>query len=167
VREIAEMRATTRRVADLVHQIKPDILHAHSPILTAIPALFVGRRFNLPTVYEIRATWEDAAVANGTSQAGSLRYYLTKWMETAVAGRADAVACICDGLRQDLVQRGIDPVKVFVVQNAVDFDQFARQPVRDEELAREIGLVGAEVVGFWDHFTITRASICWLTLPPS
>src|SRR5262245_49240746 len=44
LREIAEIRATAKRVDELVREINPDVLHAHSPILTAIPALLVGRR---------------------------------------------------------------------------------------------------------------------------
>lgn len=152
LREVAEIRQTTKKVAELVDKLKPDILHAHSPILTAIPALIVGGRTGIPTVYEIRATWEDAAVANGTTQAGSLRYNVTKWLETTVARRADAVACICQGLNTDLVSRGIDAQKVFVVQNAVDFDQFGQQPPKDEALARQIGLADAEVVGFLGSF---------------
>jgi glycosyltransferase involved in cell wall biosynthesis len=34
----------------------------------------------------------------------------------------------------------------------VDFDQFGQPPARDDELARDIGLAGAEVVGFLGSF---------------
>ena len=39
------MRATARRLERIVaRRVRPDILHAHSPVLNAIPALWVGRR---------------------------------------------------------------------------------------------------------------------------
>ncbi len=50
---------------------QPDILHAHSPVLNAMPALRVGRRRGIPVVYEVRAFWEDAAVDHGTTTEGS------------------------------------------------------------------------------------------------
>jgi len=60
-----EMHATTVRLAQLVDRVRPDVLHAHSPVLTAIPALRVGRRAGVPVVYEVRASWEDAPVNMG------------------------------------------------------------------------------------------------------
>ncbi|MCA8944489.1 MAG: glycosyltransferase, partial [Planctomycetes bacterium] len=71
-RERAEMRATTRRLAEVVHAVRPDVIHAHSPILTAIPALRVGRAAGIPVVYEIRAFWEDAPASHGSCREGDL-----------------------------------------------------------------------------------------------
>ena len=56
---------------ELVEEWRPDQLHAHSPVLTALAALPVARRSKLPLLYEIRAFWEDAAVGNGTGREGS------------------------------------------------------------------------------------------------
>ena len=38
---------------------------------------------------------------------------------------ADAVATICEGLRQDIVDRGVPEENVTVIPNAVDPDEFA------------------------------------------
>src|SRR3546814_15489587 len=70
-------------------------------------------------VYEIRAFWEDAAVGNGTGREGSLRYRLSRALETRAARRADAVAVICDGLRRDLIARGVAADKVIVPPHGV------------------------------------------------
>jgi len=61
------MHATARRLAEIVESVKPDILHAHSPVLNVLPALHVARRAGIPLVYEVRAFWEDAAVDHGTA----------------------------------------------------------------------------------------------------
>ena len=78
----------------VARRVRPHILHAHSPILNAIPALRVGRRLGIPVVYELRALWEDAAVNHGTVREGGLRYRLTRGLETWVLKRADAVTTI-------------------------------------------------------------------------
>ena len=101
---------------------------------TALAALPVARRRGLPLVYEIRAFWEDAAVGNGTGREGSARYRLTRLLETYAARRADAVAVICEGLRQDLIRRGIAPDKIIVSPNGVDMDLFGSPPARRRRL---------------------------------
>ncbi|HAK91250.1 MAG TPA: glycosyltransferase WbuB, partial [Massilia timonae] len=114
-----------RRLSEIIPQIKPDVLHAHSPSLNAIAALKAGKKFGIPVVYEVRAFWEDAAVDHGTSTEGGLRYRLTRALETHALRQADAVTTICEGLRRDIVARGIPADKITVIPNAVDIDKFA------------------------------------------
>ncbi|RZL51542.1 MAG: glycosyltransferase WbuB, partial [Sphingomonas sp.] len=104
--ELAGIAAFARRIAAAVDSFRPDVLHAHSPVLDALAALRVARRRGLPLVYEIRAFWEDAAVGNGTGREGSARYRATRALESWAVRRADAVAVICEGLRGDLIARG-------------------------------------------------------------
>lgn len=152
LREWREIRALSNRLDALVQEWRPDQLHAHSPVLNALAALPVARRHGLPLVYEIRAFWEDAAVGNGTGREGSARYRLTRLLETHAARRADAVAVICEGLKQDLIRRGIDAAKIVVSPNGVDMDLFGAPPAADEAFARSLGLDGADVVGFIGSF---------------
>ena len=152
LRELAEIAATARRLDALVAEMRPDILHAHSPVLTAMAARRVADRHRLPLVYEIRAFWEDAAVGNGTGREGSLRYRATKALETRMCRRADAVGAICDGLLADLRGRGIDPAKMFQIPNGVDIAEFGDPAPRDEALAAELGLSGADVIGYLGSF---------------
>ena len=152
LREWREIRALSNRLDALVREWGPDQLHAHSPVLNALAALPVARRHGLPLVYEIRAFWEDAAVGNGTGREGSARYRLTRLLETHAARRADAVAVICEGLKRDLIRRGIDPAKIVVAPNGVDMDLFGAPPAADAAFARALGLEGADVVGFIGSF---------------
>ncbi len=152
VREIAEMRATRRRLAEVIAESKPDIIHAHSPVLSALPALKAARAAGLPCVYEIRAFWEDAAAAHGTCREGDLRYRVSKALETHAARRADAVTVICEGLRGDLICRGIPESKITVIPNAVDIAKFSGGLAKDDALAASLGLSDAEVLGFIGSF---------------
>ena len=50
---ITEMFASAARLAEVIEEEKPDILHAHSPCLNALPVQRVAERQKLPAVYEI------------------------------------------------------------------------------------------------------------------
>ena len=144
--------AFARAIDAAVERFRPEVLHAHSPVIDALAALAVARRRRLPLVYEIRAFWEDAAVGNGTGREGSLRYRATRALETWAVRRADGVAVICDGLGGDLMARGVDPAKIMVSPNGVDLTLFGAPPSRDDGLAADLGLDGADVVGFIGSF---------------
>lgn len=153
VGQAAVVRDTERRLDEVVQCTRPDILHAHSPCLNGIAAIRVGRRRRLPVVYELRASWEDAAVDHGTTTEGSLRYRFSRGLETWVLRRADAITTICAGLRDDILARGgISAARVEVIPNAVDPASFAYCQVRDEELKRSLGLEGQTIVGFIGSF---------------
>jgi PEP-CTERM/exosortase A-associated glycosyltransferase len=128
------------------------VLHAHSPALCGQAALRVARRRGIPLAYEIRAFWEDAAVGNGASREGSLKYRLTRALESHVVAEADAVVTICDGLRQDLIARGTDPERITIMPNGVDLDLFGTPLPRDAALAAELGLGNGPVIGFIGSF---------------
>lgn len=152
INEIELIGETTHRLEQVVKRIKPEILHAHSPVLNALPALRVGKRLGLPVVYEVRAFWEDAAVDHGTTSEGSLRYKVTRWLETYALKRADAVTTICEGLRQDIIGRGIPSEKVTVIPNAVDIENFQIGGQPDLDLKRTLGLENKTVLGFIGSF---------------
>lgn len=149
---LAEMRSTAARLDELVERLRPDILHAHSPALNALPALWVGRRRGIPVVYEVRASWEDAAVDHGSTRQGSPRYRLSRALETFALRRVDAITTICEGLWQDIVSRGIDRDRVTVIPNAVDVANFAFGVPPDPALRSRLGLDGATVIGFAGSF---------------
>ncbi len=140
------------RMAEVVEQVRPAILHAHSPALNGLAALRVARKYKLPLVYECRAFWEDAAVDHGTNSEWGLRYRLTRALESRVFGAADAVTTICEGLRSDIVARGNPEEKVTVIPNAVDLDDFRVDVTPDAALADSLGLHGRTVLGFIGSF---------------
>ncbi|SHH41652.1 TIGR04063 family PEP-CTERM/XrtA system glycosyltransferase [Massilia sp. CF038] len=142
----------TRRLEQIIPQIKPDVLHAHSPSLNAVAALRAGKKFGIPVVYEVRAFWEDAAVDHGTAKENGLRYRLTRALETYALKNASAVTTICEGLRKDIVARGIAADKVTVIPNAVDIDKFAVGGLADLELKRSLGLQDMRLIGFIGSF---------------
>jgi PEP-CTERM/exosortase A-associated glycosyltransferase len=145
------MRSLARRIEEVARIEKPDLLHVHSPVLNAIPALRIGRKLEIPVVYEIRAFWEDAAVDHGTYAEHSFKYRLVRSLETWTCTRAAQVAVLCSGLRNDLISRGIPTEKLTVVANGIDPTDF--QPCApDRELASSLGISEKKVLGFIGSF---------------
>ena len=150
--QAAVIDSLTQRLDEVVKIVKPDILHAHSPVLNALPALRVGRKMGIPVVYEVRAFWEDAAVDHGTSREGGIRYRLTRELESYALRRVDAITTICEGLRNDILGRGIAPEKITVIPNAVNIEDFSVNESPDLQLAKDLGLDGKLLLGFIGSF---------------
>ncbi len=152
-REFEEASALTAAIMELADRWRPDILHAHSPALGGLAALRAARALDIPFVYEIRAFWEDDAVGNRTGREGSAKYRLTRALETQVVQSADALFTICEGLRDDLIARGIAGEKIGVMRNGVDLSLFGDPPARNNALACELGIAdGAPVIGYIGSF---------------
>jgi PEP-CTERM/exosortase A-associated glycosyltransferase len=143
---------TAARLAEIMDRTQPHVVHAHSPCLNGIAALKAARPRGVPVVYEMRASWEDAAVDHGTTTDGSLRYRLSRALETWTLRRADAVTTICEGLREDILSRGIPQPKVTVIPNAVNVEAFPVIERADAGLQRQLGLEGAFTLGFLGSF---------------
>jgi len=150
--ELALVRATAYRLHEVAAQVRPHVLHAHSPVLNAIPALWVARRLQIPVVYEVRAFWEDAGVDHGTMREGGLRYRLSRALETSALRRVSHVTTICEGLKRDIVARGVPAERVTVIPNAVDIGAFKFGLPCDDALKGALGLTDKRVVGFIGSF---------------
>ncbi|MEH0023167.1 MAG: TIGR04063 family PEP-CTERM/XrtA system glycosyltransferase [Desulfobacter sp.] len=149
--ELKLMNALYRRILAVAETETPDIIHAHSPVLNGIPALRAGRRLRIPVVYEIRAFWEDAAVDHGTYREHSWKYRLTQWMETRVCTDADHICILCNGLKNDLVSRGIPVEKISPVFNGIHPDELT-PGTPDAEFTESWGLAHKKVLGFVGSF---------------
>jgi PEP-CTERM/exosortase A-associated glycosyltransferase len=152
LREWREVSLLTDAIIALHEEWPFDLLHAHSPALNGLAAVRASQRLGVPVVYEIRAFWEDAAVGNGNGSEGSARYRLTRALENHVVRHADHIAVICEGLKSDLIARGLAPAKIVVSPNGVDLDLFGSPPPADEALAEQLGLKGREVIGYIGSF---------------
>lgn len=164
VDQLAVVRVLRERLKEIVRSERPDIVQAHSPCLNGLAALGLG----LPLVYELRSSWEDAAVSTGTTTQGSLRYRASRWLETRVLLKADAVTTICQGLRVDVIGRGVAPERVTVIPNSVDAESFARLPRGAVDMRARYDLHGKCVVGFvgsffaWEGLRLLIESLPWM-----
>jgi len=141
-----------KRIEQAVLADKPDLIQTHSPMFNALAAIKVGKKHNIPVTYEVRALWEDAAVDTGKTTEGSLKYKIIKAIEQRAFEKADAVSCICKGLKEDLIKRNIPESKIYITPNAVDIDNFKPLYERNTTLESEFNLSGKKVVAFVGTF---------------
>jgi PEP-CTERM/exosortase A-associated glycosyltransferase len=151
IKERVLMRTLRARILEVAAREHIDLIHAHSPILDGIPALKAARKLQVPIVYEVRAFWEDAAVDHGTLKENSFKYNLIRKLETDLLRKVDAVITICEGLKQDIVKRGIAEDKITVITNCVDVSYFLPLE-RDKELEAKYQLAGKTTLGFIGSF---------------
>ncbi len=149
--EINEIQTLRKRVSEVADLEQVDIIHAHSPSLIGTACLNYCKQKNIPLIYEIRAFWEDAAVDREAFTERSLKYKLRRYHETNVVKKADAVIAICDGIKNDLLNRGVTEKKIHVVRNGVDCELF--HPLEKcKELQRQLNCSGKTVLGFIGSF---------------
>ena len=156
----AQMRLTAARIAELVDAASsPTWCTRTRRCSMRCRRCGCGCRAVCRWSTKMRASWEDAAVDHGTTTEGSLRYRLSRGLESFALRRADQVTTICEGLRGDIVgarhsgrphhrdsERG---------GRAVNF-QFGVPA--DPALQQRLGLQGCTVLGFMPaRSTATRA----------
>jgi PEP-CTERM/exosortase A-associated glycosyltransferase len=136
LRERTLMKSLERRIEDAVGHFKPDLIHAHSPMLVGLPAMAIARRHRIPFVYEVRDLWENASADRGRFKEGSPLYRLARLMETRVLKGADSVITICRALQMELAPRAGRTDKVIVVDNGVEAASFTPAENSDESKSR-------------------------------
>jgi glycosyltransferase involved in cell wall biosynthesis len=140
-----------RYAARLTQELKPAVLHAASNYANAVIALALRDVTRLPVVYEVRGFWEDTWLSRhaGTRDLKlSDRYLRTRALETHCMESADLVVTLGEAMRDEIIDRGVDPGKVIIVPNGVS-EEFLR-PLPDDQgkLKQSLGIKpGEHVVG--------------------
>ena len=154
----ATLRSSISRMARLARYLHRVVrargiamLHAHSPSLNGIPALWVAKRCRVPVIYEMRALWEDAAVGRHLQSERSIRYRTARALETWLIRRVAALVVISQGLHDEVLRRGVPAERIFRAPNGVDTSLFHPLPP-DADLLRRHRLGGHIVFGYVGFF---------------
>ncbi|MDO4232203.1 MAG: glycosyltransferase family 4 protein [Lautropia sp.] len=128
---------------------RPDVLISTSPqFFCAVAGWAVSRIRRLPWIFELRDLWPASIVAVGAMKEGSPAIRALTWLEMTMYRAADRVVAVTNGLKQDLVDRGIDANKVKVIRNGADTSRFTPRP-KDAALVERFGLQGKFAVGYY------------------
>ncbi|MEX3598488.1 glycosyltransferase [Kocuria carniphila] len=134
-------------LAPLAKQERPFVIHGASNHWNGLAAVTAANRLGLPSIYEVRGLWEVTRGSRDPEWAKGGMYRFMARMEADAASEATRVFAITNALKEELVNRGVDPDKITVVPNAVDAERFTPQP-RDTELEKSLELVGRTVIGY-------------------
>lgn len=145
------MKSLYARIAQVVKEERCEVIHVHSPVLNGLPALFAGLKLSLPVVYEMRALWEEGKIPSGQYRVTGIKPRVARGLETWLLRRVQAVTTICEGLKEEIVSRGVLAEKVQVFLNGVDTVRYCAQPT-NRSLKKSLGLEGCFVLGFVGSF---------------
>lgn len=160
VREAGVMRLLRRRIECLLDSEQFDIVHAHSPALCGLASLRACRSRAIPFVYEMRSFWEDSDISTHKTLWASLRYQLSRRLESFVLRRTDAIAGISASVLAEVAGRGIPKDRLFHIPNGVDAARFTPR-ARDISLARELQVENVPTLGYVGTF-FPWEGISWL-----
>lgn len=96
----------------LAKEKKVEVIHAHSMFFCAYPAFVAAKLLKISYVYEFRSVWEERFN-------NKFQNKLIKELETWALKLADSVVVINEGLKDELVSRGINKNKIYIVPNAI------------------------------------------------
>lgn len=126
---------------------RPDVILATSPqFFAALGGWGLAVMKRVPFIFELRDLWPASIAAVGVLQAGFLLGLMEK-LELFLYRRAKVVISLTRAFRENLIQRGIPAEKIVVMSNGVDLIRYRPRP-RNNELAREVNLLGRFVVGY-------------------
>jgi PEP-CTERM/exosortase A-associated glycosyltransferase len=140
-----------KRANELISKYHPEVIHAHSPFTCGIIGDLTGKFRHIPTIYEVRGIWEDSHTARYNLHQRSLRYRALRELESRAIRWADLCIVIGEGLRSELISRGILEKKIRIVPNGVDVMAFKPGPA-PTDLRERLGLVGRRVLGYIGSF---------------
>jgi len=136
-----------KHISKIVKEQKVNLIHGHTPYNFAQWGEKVARKINLPFLYEVRGFWEDTFVASGSITRKSYEYLKMRSNETKLMKKADAVVTIGKMMKYELINRGINRNKIFIVPNGVDVENFQTKP-ENINLKRKLGVEGKQIVGY-------------------
>lgn len=103
---------------------KTDVVYAVStPLTVGLLGYVISRLRGIPFVFEVTDVWPDAAVACGVVKNKTL-ITLAHWLEMFCYRKAAHIIGLTRGICDNIIAKGIDPGKVSVITNGVDFSLF-------------------------------------------
>ncbi len=131
--------------AELAERLRPAVIHPATPFRLGRLGLQLARWLDVPAVYEVRGFREETWLATEDETDDADHYLLTRRADTEVMRAADAVVTLGEGMKADLVARGVDAARIAVIPNAVDTQRFQPGP-RHRELAARFAIDEDQVV---------------------
>jgi glycosyltransferase involved in cell wall biosynthesis len=150
--EVEYMLAAIEHYERVIRLEEPEVVHAASNYVTALPALIAARRLGVPFIYEVRGFWEVTRSSRDQNFESTSKYRFMQLFEGLTARHADRVITITSAMSDELVGRGVARSNIVVAYNSVDPNRFVpRAPKR--ELAESLRMPsGVPVIGYVGSF---------------
>lgn len=133
------VQPTLRRLRDQGYDF--DLIDAHYFYPDGVAAAFLARHMRRPLVI----------TARGTDLSFIPRYKRPRRMIQWAAEQANAIICVCQALKDTLVDFGVDPAKIVVLRNGVDLERFA--PIERDVQRQKFGWAGPILLSVGNLYT--------------
>ena len=154
---MSENKGVVKRIADYMSYamgaffaglfVKTDLIVATSPqLFTTLGGCALAKVRGKPWVFELRDLWPEGIKDHGAIKKDYLLNFLTK-MELCLYRKATHVVTVTNGLRENLVGRGIDGSKIDVVTNGANMELFTPRE-KDSQLLNTLGLEDKFIIGY-------------------
>jgi len=103
---------------------KHDIVIATSPqFLTLISGYLVSILKRTPLVLEIRDLWPESIVSVGAMKESHIGIKILYKIAIFLYKKAKIIICVTKSFKKDLINKGIDENKIFVIENGFDLEK--------------------------------------------
>jgi len=141
----------TNSLLEFVLREKPSIIHAASNYMNGIVANNVAKALGIPSIYEVRGLWELTRISRQPEWENTEYYNLMAKMEAEAAQGADIVFTLTNALKDEMIRRGVDADKIYILPNGVVTERFLPL-AKNQNLAKELNINNKTVVGFIGSF---------------
>jgi glycosyltransferase involved in cell wall biosynthesis len=128
--------------------VKTDIIIATSPqFFTAIAGRTAALFKRKPWIMEVRDIWPESIIAVGAMKKSKAISLLEK-IERLLYKSASKIVVVTDSFKQNIINKGIDSKKIYVIKNGVYVDKF--KPVsKDSSILSNLNLQNKFIVAYF------------------
>jgi glycosyltransferase involved in cell wall biosynthesis len=142
-------------LAGLAPRRRPDVLYVyHPPLTSGISAALYSRATGVPFVLDVQDLWPDAIVAAGYLREGGRAFRAIRAVEDFVYRRATRISVISEGMRSNLMAKGVAPTRLHVISNWGDPGVYF--PAESDDLRRSLDWSGCFVVTVAGNLGLTH-----------
>lgn len=127
----------------LTHSYDALFLYSTPPTNGAVGALLRILK-KKPFIYNLHDVFPDSLVNAGMTREGSLLWKLGNKMEQFTYRHADRIVTVSDGIRENILKKGVPEDKIQVVYNWVDANKILRIPRSENTMLQEFGIDGSK-----------------------
>jgi|TARA_B110000483_G_C18166694_1_gene531584 glycosyltransferase involved in cell wall biosynthesis len=128
----------------LIH--KPCAIHAASDFRNGLAAALASKKLGIPFIYEVRGLWEITSASKNADFKTSSEFKAIKRLETLACQAADHIFTLTMGLKEELVNRGVDVNKIHLLPNAIDSSTLPTLVNKDVGFMNELKIENNEVI---------------------
>ena len=100
----------------------------------------VAKKLRAPLVYSLQDVFPDSLVTTGMTSKGSILWRIGRKLEASTYKRCKKIIVISESIKENLLQKGVNPRKLEVISNWIDTEEIKPVPREKNKLFDEFGI---------------------------